>query len=72
MSKYRGIPTSVHYPTLLSQQPALRSVNSRASQVWQTPLAQADSERVMSLPMHPWLSDADQDQVVDVLVRALQ
>ena len=68
--KERGIPTSVHYPTLLSQQPALRSVNNRASQVRQTPLAQAASERVMSLPMHPWLSDDDQDRVVDALATA--
>lgn len=69
--KERLIPTSVHYPTLLSQQPALRSVNNRASQVWETPLAQAASERVMSLPMHPWLSDDDQDRVVDALANAL-
>ncbi|KZR93755.1 UDP-2-acetamido-2-deoxy-3-oxo-D-glucuronate aminotransferase [Synechococcus sp. MIT S9509] len=69
--KERGIPTSVHYPTLLSQQPALSSINNRASQVWHTPLAQAASERVMSLPMHPWLSDDDQDRVVDALANAL-
>ncbi|WP_250395947.1 DegT/DnrJ/EryC1/StrS family aminotransferase [Synechococcus sp. MU1655] len=70
--KERGVPTSVHYPTLLSQQPALRRVHSGSSQGWHTPLAQASSERVMSLPMHPWLSDDDQDRVVDSLSSALQ
>jgi UDP-2-acetamido-2-deoxy-ribo-hexuluronate aminotransferase len=70
--KDRGIPTAVHYPTLLCQQPALRCEHSRCSMGCHTPLAQAASERVMSLPMHPWLSDDDQDRVVDALVSALQ
>ena len=70
--KERGIPTAVHYPTLLCQQPALRCEHSRCSRGCYTPLAQAASERVLSLPMHPWLSDDDQDRVVDALVSALQ
>ena len=70
--KERGIPTAVHYPTLLCQQPALRCEHSRCIGGCHTPLAQAASERVMSLPMHPWLSDDDQDRVVDVLVSALR
>jgi UDP-2-acetamido-2-deoxy-ribo-hexuluronate aminotransferase len=70
--KDRGIPTAVHYPTLLCQQPALRCEHSRCSQGCQMPMAQAASERVLSLPMHPWLSDDDQDRVVDALVSALQ
>jgi UDP-2-acetamido-2-deoxy-ribo-hexuluronate aminotransferase len=70
--KDRDIPTAVHYPTLLCQQPALRCEHSRCSRGCHTPLAQAASERVMSLPMHPWLNDDDQDRVVDALVSALQ
>jgi UDP-2-acetamido-2-deoxy-ribo-hexuluronate aminotransferase len=70
--KAKGIPTSVHYPTILSQQPALRRVHSHSSQGWPTPFAQRASELVMSLPMHPWLSDDDQDRVVDALVSAVQ
>lgn len=70
--KDQGIPTAVHYPTLLCQQPALRCEHSLCSGGCHTPIAQAASERVMSLPMHPWLSEADQDRVVDGLVRALE
>ena len=70
--KFQGIPTAVHYPTLLCQQPALRCEHSLCSGGCHTPIAQAASERVLSLPMHPWLSDADQDRVVDGLVSALQ
>lgn len=70
--KARGIPTSVHYPTLLSEQPALRRVHNLSSQRRQTPVAQAACDRVMSLPMHPWLCDDDQDRVVEALVSAVQ
>ncbi len=70
--KESGIPTSVHYPTLLSQQPALRSVNSRFREGCDLPLAQVACARVMSLPMHPWLSDEDQDLIVDALEIALE
>lgn len=70
--KDQGIPTAVHYPTLLCQQPSLRCEHSLCSGVCHTPIAQAASERVMSLPMHPWLSDDDQTRIVDGLVSALQ
>ena len=69
--KFQGIPTAVHYPTLLCQQPALRCEHSRCSRACATPVAQAASQRVMSLPMHPWLSEADQDRVVNALVTAI-
>ena len=70
--KDQVIPTAVHYPTLLCQQPALRCDNSLCSGGCHTPIAKAASERVLSLPMHPWLSEDDQDRVVDGLVSALQ
>jgi UDP-2-acetamido-2-deoxy-ribo-hexuluronate aminotransferase len=67
-----GIPTAVHYPTLLSEQPALRSLHSQFINTVDTPVAMKASKSVMSLPMHPWLSDDDQDLVVDSLVTVLQ
>ncbi len=68
----QGIPTAVHYPTLLCQQPALLCQHSCCSTGCAAPLAQTASEQVMSLPMHPWLSDADQDRVVSALASVLQ
>lgn len=70
--KEQGVPTAVHYPTLLCQQPALRCEHNLCSRRCHSRLAQAASERVMSLPMHPWLSVADQDRLVDALVTAVQ
>ena len=68
----QGIPTAVHYPTLLCQQPAMRCDRSRCRAACQTPLAHSASQRVMSLPMHPWLTLEDQDRVVSALVAAIQ
>lgn len=56
------IPTAVHYPVPLNKQPAV--------QTNQTDLAVAEylSERVFSIPMHPYLSEKDQDRIVSALV----
>ena len=70
--KVSGIPTAVHYPNLLCQQPALQGCGSRCSGACATPMAQWASERVMSLPMHPYLSAQDQDQVVAAVTAALR
>jgi UDP-2-acetamido-2-deoxy-ribo-hexuluronate aminotransferase len=45
----QGIPTAVHYPIPLNKQPAVADTN-----VW-LPVGDAIAERVMSLPMHPYL-----------------
>jgi UDP-2-acetamido-2-deoxy-ribo-hexuluronate aminotransferase len=72
--KSRDIPTAVHYPTLLCQQPALadgRSCTERCRQSCSCPLAQAASERVLSLPMHPYLSEVDQERIAAAVAEAL-
>ena len=67
-----SIPTAVHYPTLMCQQPALHRCGSRCSGACATPFAQRASEHVISLPMHPYLSAKDQDQVVAAVSVALR
>lgn len=72
--KEQGIPTAVHYPTLLCQQPALVG-RGPCSQCCQPscgcPLAQVASERVLSLPMHPYLSEVDQNRIVAAVSASL-
>jgi len=72
--KERDIPTAVHYPTLLCRQPALAG-NGPCSQHCHhscgCPLAQAASEHVLSLPMHPYLSEADQQHIADSVAAAV-
>jgi len=72
--KEQGIPTTVHYPTLLCQQPALAGQGPCAEHCRQCcgcPVAQTASERVLSLPMHPYLSEADQEEIAAAVARAL-
>ncbi len=60
--KEQGIPTAVHYPIPLNKQPAVAdsSVN--------LPIGDAIAEKVMSLPFHPYMSEADVEKVVKALV----
>ncbi len=47
--KEQGIPTAVHYPIPLNKQPAVANANVSL------PVGDAIAERVMSLPMHPYM-----------------
>lgn len=57
-----GIPSAVHYPLPLHKQPALQTNE------FELPVAESLSNKVMSLPMHPYLSDADIATVVNRLI----
>ena len=62
-----GIPTAVHYPRPLHHQPAY----AVAFEAEPCPLSVRAGERVMSLPLSPDLTEADQDRVIAALRRAL-
>ncbi|MBB4810266.1 UDP-2-acetamido-2-deoxy-ribo-hexuluronate aminotransferase [Acinetobacter johnsonii] len=62
--KAQGIPTAVHYPIPLNKQPAV--VNANVS----LPVGDAIAERVMSLPMHPYLTAEAQEKIVNALTEA--
>jgi UDP-2-acetamido-2-deoxy-ribo-hexuluronate aminotransferase len=61
--KHAGIPTAVHYPMPITEQPAIKSHHHVAC----TPIANAMAKRVLSLPMGPYLSIAEQNRIVSVL-----
>jgi UDP-2-acetamido-2-deoxy-ribo-hexuluronate aminotransferase len=61
--KQNNIPTAVHYPVPLHRQPALKLVTNNLS------ISEKMSEKVMSLPMHPYLVLEDQKMVVDKLLK---
>lgn len=58
----KQIPTAVHYPRALHQQPVYQD-----SQFGQFPHAERASHHVISLPMHPYLTEDQQDQVVKAI-----
>ena len=59
--KAQGIPTAVHYPIPLNKQPAVANANVSL------PIGDAIAERVMSLPMHPYLTLEAQEKIVNSL-----
>lgn len=58
-----GVPTAVHYPVPLNEQPVYREFDAGGS----TPVSRAKAARVMSLPMSPDLSLGDQEKIVTAL-----
>lgn len=66
--KESGVPTAVHYPVPLNLQPAFSHLGQGPGSF---PLSEAAANRVMSLPMHPYLSRDDQDQVVESVKKAV-
>lgn len=59
--KDAGIPTAVHYPIPLNKQPAVADLNAKL------PVGDAISEKVISLPMHPYLTEDNINKVVNAL-----
>jgi len=73
--KTKSIPTAVHYPILLSDQDALKIKNKKnplkkffsKKKFKSYNLSNASSicNKVLSLPMHPLLSEVDQDYIIE-------
>mgnify|MGYP005636038851 FL=1 len=60
-----GIPTAVHYPTSLYRQPALKQSTIECEQ------SDRAANEVLSLPMHPYLTDEIQKQIAKCLSEAI-
>jgi len=58
-----GIPTSIHYPTILPLQPALESSEDVYLIKSIYPNAYKASQKVISLPFHPWLKTNEIDYI---------
>jgi UDP-2-acetamido-2-deoxy-ribo-hexuluronate aminotransferase len=67
--KARGIPTAVHYPVPLHFQPVFADIGQGPGSF---PIAEAAADRVLSLPMHPYLTDGQQVRVVEALREAIE
>ena len=59
-----GIPTAVHYPVPLNEQPAYAHLCCPDC----TPVARQMAREVMSLPMHPDLNETDQQSIIQALL----
>jgi UDP-2-acetamido-2-deoxy-ribo-hexuluronate aminotransferase len=66
--KSAGIPSAVYYPKCLHEQPVFSSLGYKWGDF---PESEKASREVLSLPMHPFLSESDQNAVVATLAMIL-
>lgn len=67
--KSDGIPTAVYYPKCLHEQPVFAALGYQWGDF---PESERASREVLSLPMHPFLTNEDQDRVVMAIETSLQ
>jgi UDP-2-acetamido-2-deoxy-ribo-hexuluronate aminotransferase len=63
--KAEGIPSAVYYPKCLHEQPVFADLGYELGDF---PESEKASREVLSLPMHPFLSETDQDKVVSTIL----
>jgi len=66
--KEKGVPTAVHYPIPLHKQDAFAEHAQHAIEV---PHTEKASDEVMSLPMHPFMTQDDVTTVADAVKSAV-
>ncbi len=66
--KEHDIPTAVYYPKCLHEQPVFAGLGYRLGDF---PEAERASREVISLPMHPWLTEDEQDAVITAVLDAV-
>ncbi len=63
--KAEGVPSAIYYPRPLHLQPAYRAHHDGTP----LPVSENLAERIMALPIHPDLSDADLDRICEAVVK---
>ncbi|MGD0192287.1 MAG: DegT/DnrJ/EryC1/StrS family aminotransferase [Rhizomicrobium sp.] len=64
--KTKGIPTAIYYPIPLSLQRGYQGYPSAP-----TPVSERLSKSVISLPMHPYLDETTQDQIISTVLESV-
>jgi UDP-2-acetamido-2-deoxy-ribo-hexuluronate aminotransferase len=67
--KAAGIPTAVYYPKCVHEQPVFAPYGCKFGDF---PESERASKEVISLPMHPFLTESEQDRVVAAVIHALE
>lgn len=67
--KARGIPTAIYYPLPMHLQPAYRQYGDGPGTV---PVSEDLCDKVISLPMHPYLDEATIDRICDGVEASLK
>ena len=66
MLQENGMSSAVHYPVPLHLQPVFAGLNLPEGSF---PVAESAARRVLSLPMHPYLTDAELVRIASPVVK---
>lgn len=66
--KDKNIPSAVYYPKCVHEQPVFAYLGYEKGSF---PEAEKAAQEVISLPMHPWLTEEEQDQIVAAVKSSL-
>ena len=64
-----GVPAAIHYPTPIHLTGAFATLGHGPGDF---PVAEAAADEILSLPMHPHLTGAQQERVAEALAAALR
>lgn len=67
--KRRGIPVAIHYPRPIHLQPAFKYLGIEPGSL---PYSEKAAKEVMSLPMHPFIREEEQEMVIEAVKEALK
>lgn len=59
-----GVPTAIYYPKPLHVQSVFAHLGHAADDM---PVSASLSRRILSLPMHPYLEESDQDRICQLI-----
>jgi dTDP-4-amino-4,6-dideoxygalactose transaminase len=62
--KAQGVPSAIYYPKPLHHQPAYQPTHDGAPM----PVSEDLATRIMALPIHPDLTDADIDRICEAVL----
>lgn len=63
--KQQGIPTAIHYPMPLHKQECFQFLNQGEARL---PVSEKIAEEVISIPMNPYLTSAEQEIIINALL----
>ncbi|CCB84965.1 pleiotropic regulatory protein [Parachlamydia acanthamoebae UV-7] len=67
LAKYlqaKGVPTGIYYPKCVHEQPVFKPLGYARGSM---PVAEKMADEVISLPMHPWLTEEDQHHIINMI-----
>ncbi len=69
--KDNNVPSSVHYPLPLNNQPAFKNKHKYNEHQSEISISKDASQKVLSIPMHPWLTQNEKEKVIRCLTEAV-